>query len=444
MGSVKKLAVRGTLWTIVGYGGSQILRFGSNLLLTRLLYPELFGLMGIVNIFIVGLALFSDIGIGYNIIQNKRGDEPDFYNTAWTIQVIRGFGLWAACLVIALPISELYNQPSLAWLIPVVGFTTIFSGFSSTALFSLERHINLRKQVIIEMGSQVIGLLSMFIWALLSPTVLSLAVGGLVSGVTKMIWSHHILPDIKNRFLWDKDSVKEILSVGRWVFVSTATMFLAEQSDRLMLGAMFPLGLFGIYQITLTLSDVPRQILQTLSGRVMFPVISKMIDQPRDLVIEKVLSGRRLLLMASALMLSFLVGFGDILIKFLYDERYSSEAWMLPILAMGLWPRMLANTSEPFLLSIGKFQYSAYGNLLRLLSTVIGILIGFHFFQVPGAIFAVALNDLFYYLAIVYGLTNEGFNSIPQDVFFTALLLAIVAIMFVIRFYSGLGSPIQV
>ncbi len=444
MASIKKLAIQGTLWTILGYGGSQVLRFASSLILTRLLFPEFFGLMGIVNIFIVGLALFSDVGIGFNIIQNKRGDDPNFYNTAWTIQVIRGFGLWLACLVIAFPISKLYNQTSLIWLIPVVGLTTIFSGFSSTALFSLERHLNLRKQVMIEMGSQIIGLLTTLIWALLNPTIWALAAGGLVSGVTKMLWSHHLLPEIKNRFLWDKKSVKEIFSVGRWVFISTATFFIAEQSDRFMLGVMFPLGLFGIYQITLTLSDVPRQMLQALGAKVMFPAISKIIDQPQDVITAKVLNNRRLLLVPASLMISFLVGFGDIIMQVLYDQRYSSEAWMLPTLALGLWPRLLANTSEPYLLSIGKFQYTAYGNFLRLLSTVIGILIGFHYFQVPGAIFAVALNDLFYYLAVTYGLFNEGLNSIPQDITITVILLTTILVILLIRNLLGLGLPILI
>jgi O-antigen/teichoic acid export membrane protein len=82
MTAVKKLAIKEAFWTIVGYGGSLVLRFASSLILTRLLFPELFGLMGIVNIFIIGLQLFSDVGIGLNIVQNKRGDEPEFYNTA--------------------------------------------------------------------------------------------------------------------------------------------------------------------------------------------------------------------------------------------------------------------------------------------------------------------------------------------------------------------------
>jgi len=442
MTSIKQLATQGALWTIAGYGASQILRFSGNLILTRLLFPELFGLMGIVNIFIVGLHLFSDVGIGVNIIQNKRGDDPDFYNTAWTIQVIRGFGLWLTCLVIAFPVSQVYNQTSLVWLIPVVGLTTVFSGFNSTSLYSLERHMNLRKQVMFEMGSGMLGFISMLIWAFLSPTIWALVAGGLIASITKMLWSHHLLPGIKNRFLWDEKIVREIFSVGWWVFMSTGLMFIAEQTDRLMLGAMFPLGLFGIYQIALTLSDVPRQIVQALAGKVIFPAMTKVIDRPKDIVIKKFLDSRRLLLVPISLMISFLVGFGDIFMQVLYDERYSMEAWMLPILALGLWPRMLANTSEPYLFSIGKFQYTAYGNTLRLLSTVVGILIGFHYFQVLGAISAVALNDIFYYLAVTSGLFKEGLNSLPQDIIFTVILLAVILAMLAIRDSLGLGLPI--
>ena len=90
--SLKKQAVRGTIWTVFGYGSSQVLRFGGNLILTRLLVPDLFGLMALVQIFIRGLSLFSDIGIRPSIIRSDRGDDPIFLNTAWTIQVIRGFG----------------------------------------------------------------------------------------------------------------------------------------------------------------------------------------------------------------------------------------------------------------------------------------------------------------------------------------------------------------
>jgi O-antigen/teichoic acid export membrane protein len=439
MTSVKQLAAKGTLWTIIGYGGSQILRFAGSLILTRLLFPELFGLMGIVNIFIAGLQLFSDVGIGLNIIQNKRGDEPEFYNTAWTIQVVRGFGLWLMCLIITIPIASLYEQPELKILIPVTGFSTILGGFTSTAIFSLERHLKVREQIAFEMVTQAIGITVMVVWSLINPSVWALSVGGLVAGFFKMIWSHQLIPTIKNRFLWDKLAVQEILLIGRWVFLSTAVMFTAEQADRLMLAKLVPLAFLGVYQLTLNLSELPRQIAIALSMKVIFPSISKIIDQPKDIVIEKIIKSRRWFLISFMLLMASMISMGDLIIKILYDQRYSDGSWMLPILSIGLWPRLLAHTSEPYLFAIGRVHYITYGNISRLLFTIIGITVGFYYFQVPGAVIGVALNDLSYYFVVTYGLSKEGLNVLPQDIGITFVLIIIVLAVYVFRGFLGIS-----
>jgi O-antigen/teichoic acid export membrane protein len=119
MSSIKQLALKGTFWTIASYGVSQILRFGSNLVLTRLLLPEIFGLMSLAYVFITGLHLFSDLGIHTSLIQNKRGGDPEFLNTAWSLQIIRGMGLWICCVIVAVPAANFYNEPRLVWLLPV-------------------------------------------------------------------------------------------------------------------------------------------------------------------------------------------------------------------------------------------------------------------------------------------------------------------------------------
>lgn len=158
MSSVKQLAVRGAVWTIASYGLSQVLRLGSNLILTRLLVPEMFGLMSLVYVFITALHLFSDLGIGTSLIQNKRGEEPDFLNTAWTLQVCRGVILWFCTLLLAWPIAHLYQQPQFLWLIPVVGLGTVISGFNSTSVFTLNRNMAFGQLAIFELSGQLIGI----------------------------------------------------------------------------------------------------------------------------------------------------------------------------------------------------------------------------------------------------------------------------------------------
>ena len=77
-------AQRGAFWVAAGYGASQLIRLGSNLILTRLLFPEAFGLMAVVNSVLAGFAMFSDLGLVPSVVQNRRGDDPRFLATAWT------------------------------------------------------------------------------------------------------------------------------------------------------------------------------------------------------------------------------------------------------------------------------------------------------------------------------------------------------------------------
>lgn len=76
------ILLRGAFWTVGGFGAGLVLRFVSNIFLTRLLAPQLFGLMLIVNTLRVGIELISDLGIAQNIIYSPNANEPDYYNTA--------------------------------------------------------------------------------------------------------------------------------------------------------------------------------------------------------------------------------------------------------------------------------------------------------------------------------------------------------------------------
>jgi len=443
MSSLKKLAVRGMVWTIAGYGTSQILRLGSNLILTRLLFPELFGLMTLVNIFITGLHLFSDIGVGPSIIQNKRGDDPVFLNTAWTLQVIRSFSIWLCCVLIAWPVANFYDMPQLLWLIPLVGLNTIINGFNSTALYTLNRHMAIAQLAIFELGGQIISLAVMLVWAWFSPTIWALVVGGLTSAVVQMIWTHQLIPGSSNRFTWNQKAAKEIFSFGKWIFLSTAITFFAEQADRLILGKLLSLEMLGVYGIAFMLADLPRSVTLALSGKVIFPAVSKLADLPRESIRAKLLQNRKPILLALAFCLTILVSFGDLLIKVLYDDRYIDAAWMVPLLALGIWPRMLCNTNEPSLFAIGKPQYTTGGNFTRFLCTSVGVLLGFSLMGVAGAIIAVALNDLCYYVIVNYGLWREGLDGLMQDVKATMLLVALLTVTLSGRFVLGFGLPIN-
>lgn len=443
MASLNKLAVRGAAWTFVGYGAGQVLRLIGNLILTRLLAPELFGLMALVQTFITGLSLFSDIGIRPSIIQNKRGDDPLFLNTAWTMQVIRGFVLWGGCFLIALPASHFYNDSRLLWLVPLVGAVVVADGFNSTALATLSRKVALGKLTVFEFTVQAASLIVMVVWAYFNPSLWALVAGIFFSSVLRLTWSYWLEPGTSNRFAWDQDAVKQLTTFGRWIFLSTAMTFLAQQSDRLILGKLFSLEMLGVYTVAFTFSFIPNSVITAINGKVIFPVVSKKADLPRHELRAKILEKRRFLLMGLAVGIALLTSFGDLVVLHLYDERYQDAAWMLAILALGNWPSAIAFTMNSSLMAIGKPIYGACGFFLKFVYMMIAVPLGFVYLGTFGAILALALNDLPFYLVSSYGAWRERLTTTAQDVWATLLLIGLIVSLCACRYVLGLGLPID-
>lgn len=443
MTSLKKLAFSGVVWSFLGYGSSQGFRLISNLILTRLLVPEMFGLMSLVSTFLMGLNLFSDLGIGPNIIHSHRGNDPVFLNTAWTLQVIRGFFIWLCCLLIAVPLSNFYATPELAWLIPLVGLTAIFDGFNSTAIFTLTKDVNLKKVTIFEISIQLVGLAVMLIWAWVSPSILALVVGNLVSSVLKMIRSYYLLNNYTNNFTWKLETVKEIFAFSKWIFLSTAATFIGMQSDKIILAKLLSLEALGIYVIALSFALIPQEIVSRITERVMFPVISQLSSLPRAELRRKILSKRWLLLSGVGLIIVLLTCFGDVLILKLYDKRYSQAAWMLPILGLGVWLNLLFSTGAKSLIAIGKPEYQAYSQFVKSIYVVTAIPLGYFWFGLPGFIILVALNDVELYAVICYGLWREKLSFFKQDLVYTGYLISLIAIILFVRKSLGYGYPIE-
>jgi len=443
MSSLKKLAIRGAIWTIICFGGIQILRFGNNLILTRLLKPEYFGLMALVTTLRVGLELFSDIGIAQNIINSKRGDEPVFLNTAWTLQVIRGVVIWLICLLLSFPAAKFYNDERLVLLIPIAIFFSVVDGFSSTSVHSLHRRMELGKLSLYELALQACYLSTLCILVWFYPSIWTLAIGSVIGPIYKLVSSYWLIPKYTNRFTWEPAAVKEILSFGKWMFIASTLMFAAEQADRLVLAKILSFKMLGVYTVAYTLASIPREVIKQLSYKVIFPTISQQADLPREILREKILRQRWLILLGTAIVLAFLTTIGDFLVAFLYDKRYADATWMMPILCSGIWFSLLFYTISPALLAISKPLYSAQSNFARFGVIILGVPLAYYSFGTLGSIIVIAFSDLPLYIVNLYGLWQEKLFCFTQDVQATAFFTVVLTLCLLIRYSLGFGLPIQ-
>lgn len=436
--SLKAAAVRGSVWTIVGYGASQALRLGSNLVLTRLLFPEAFGKMALVSVFLQGLQMFSDVGIGPSIIQNKRGDDPGFLNTAWTIQVLRGFALSIACALLAWPLAQLYGQPDLGWLVAVAGLSCAIQGFGSTALFRLPRHLALGKVTTLELVTQFVAAVVCVLWAWSSRTVWPLVGATLIGTALRTLGSHWLDRSHRDRLHWDPSASRALFSFGKWIFISTLITFFAGQADRLIFGLLVPVAFLGVYSIAVQMAMLPTQAIYRLAGPLAFSVYARVGDggEDRTALLGTFHTVRLPLLVAGGVGASCLIAVGPSLIHLLYDQRYEAAGWMLQLLVAGAWFEVLEMTIGSALLAMGQSRWVAAGNAGKMLAILALLPLGFWLGGSPqfgldpatgpffGALLGLVGSDIVRYAISALAIRRQGLGVVRHDVLFTLFMIA--------------------
>ncbi|HED54003.1 MAG TPA: polysaccharide biosynthesis protein [Phycisphaerales bacterium] len=414
--SLKSTTMRAGAWSMGGFAVGNVLRLASNIILAWLLVDDIgaLGLMALVNTFLQGLRMFSDVGLNFGVIQHKRGGERVFVDTAWSLQVIRGIVLWMACWAFAVPFARFYGEPILATLIPLTGLMTVMNGFGSPGLLLARRNMDLKKLTFVELGSQIAGLVVMLTWAFNSPSVWALVAGNLTGSAFRLVSSHIVFREYRARFGWNKAAASALLRFGGWIFVATTLTFASTQIDKLAFGKVFDVWSLGIFAVAATFSMVPTQAVLRLGNQVVFPAYAKVVNRGDDL--SRVLDRVRLpILTGTGLAASGLYATGPWLVGLLYLPQFQAAGWMLRLLAVGMLARVLSETSKAALLAIGHSREVALGQAMKIVGFTIAAPIGYHLGGMVGFVAAIPIAEACRYLSISLLATWRGLRVLPGD-----------------------------
>ena len=414
--------VSGGLWTIGTYFLLNVIRLAANLILTRLLVPQMFGTMALVSTVMAGIRLFSDVGIGPALISNPRGEEENFLRTAYTIQNMRGVLIWLAACMLA-PLAARYfgaadaNHAILIQLLPVAGFAAVIDGLRSTAIFRIQRALRFGPLSIIELTEMSITSIGMVLyarfihaneWALLLPALFGTSVG--------MCMTHFLMRDRRDRWGIDLDCAADMMRIGKWIFLSTLIMFFASQFEKLIFGSLVDAETLGIYGIALGLAAIPLTAVLRIGGSVLFPTFSRVASHParfRDVYGRT----RTMLLTAGATIVCGMIACGPFIIGALYRENYAAAGWMLQLLAIGAWFQIVDASNVAALLAHQKPKLIALGNSTKVVFMLALVPLAYHLpidNQTPGSKLAMAFIAL-------------GFSDMMRAIVSTAAVRSIVA-----------------
>lgn len=385
------------MFTAMQFGGGNLIRLGSNLILTRLLFPEAFGLMALVQVFLTGLNMFSDLGIGTSIVQNPRGDDPNFLNTAWTLQIFRGVLLWLGACALAPVAASIYGEPMLLQLLPIMGLSLIIRGFSTTNVYTGQRHLSIGRQAVIQLALQIVTAILTILMALWLQSIWALVYSTLIAAAIQVYLFHRLLPGIKNRFYLERDSIGQIFHFGKFIFFSTVAGFLVNQGDKAVLGVYVPIDVLGIYNVALVLGTLPVLLSQAVASKIMLPLFRMRPPQESPANRAKIFKTRRVLVIAFMAITIVMSYGGDFLMDLLYDERYALAGPMVVLFGFASVPVIAFSYYDQVLLAAGESKKFFYLICFTAIIQTTLLFTGINLFGIVGAILAPCISALISY-----------------------------------------------
>lgn len=402
-GSLGQRSLTSGLWSLAELGIGNVIRLASNLILTRLLLPEAFGLMAMVTTVQIGLAMLSDLGIRQSIIRSERAEYPDFLRTAWTVQVMRGTVIAALVLAVGLALKAfgpelatpgtVYADPLLPALVMVSALTVLIDALASTNALLAHRRMDFRRVTFVGLGAQVFGTVIMVALALHWSSVWALLIGGLAGSSLKTLLSHMVFAGPTMRLGWNPEIRGELWRFGRWIIGSSAMGFITQHADRVILGALLPSSSLGLYMIALLWVQAYGMAVSKLGNQVGLPALSEIrrkrpVDLPRAL--RKSLRALDLLCLPGVF---FFIALGPAFIQLLYGEAYHAAGQFMPLLAVLILIQRFSLFSA-LLVAEGRSFQMMLSTLAGALAVCIAIPLGYLWLGVTGAIAGSILAQL--------------------------------------------------
>lgn len=416
--------VRGSAWTIGGHLFLNLLRLGANVVLARLLFPEAFGAMLLIQIFLQGLQMLSDLGFGIGIVQSRRGEDPRFLDTAWTLGIARGILLWIASILGAEWMARFYEVPILAEAIPVVGFSSVLMGLASTKIYTELRGLSLGRKTVNETVGYVLCCLVMVGWASVDRSIWALVAGILVQNAVVALLSHTNLPGHRNRLDLERAAIREQFLFGRWIFVSTTITYGAINIDRALLGKLVPIEYLGVYGMATAVAILPLAVAGMLIGQVQFPVLSKAARNNHAELHALLLDSRHRVLAGTGFALLAVLFLSPPFFRLAYDDRYAAAQWMTPLMTLPAWFILLKQSADRAFPALGRNGALVPIELVQFFLRFAGGYLGYRLGGVAGFIIGLAGGAIGAEVILVIALRRLGVNVLSQDLRSTAIFLA--------------------
>ncbi len=356
-------AVRSAAW-VAGAGAlEQGLRFGRNMILTRVLAPEVFGEMAIVFAWYAAIETCTGIALAPAVVHDRRGHRPDYLNAVWWLGVARGVAVYGGAILACPLIARWYGRSSLVLPMRIVFASVVLRALVSPALYSRAKALTFRDPMIVQTAGSALGIGVTLALAVRYPSALALAIGHGAEDTARLALSHLICP-FSPRLRINRSCMWSALVYTRRMVGTSVFTFIFLRTDTFVLGKTVSDEQLGYYAMAAGLAVVPVTLVSRLLGGLLTPSFA--ILQNDAAKMRTALRHVVVLVASIAVPLGFAaLFFGGAILTMVYGDAYASAALPFGLITAAAVLRICGLPIVSYYFAIGKPQLNRAFTALR-------------------------------------------------------------------------------
>lgn len=430
MTSFKKNIILGAIWSIIGQFGYVGVVLVTNIILSRILSPYIFGQIGIVMFFIILFNVLVEGGMGGALIRKKEVSNKD-YTTVFLFNLLISLILFLGLFIFSDNIAAYYRDSNLRNILIVSGLILIFNSFQLVHNIKLTRELNFKKKSLYSLVSiilaSIIGVVMAFngfgVWAmvfiqLLNSIFVSIFLWTFEGGLGKLIFA--------------KDSLKELIGFGANTTLALMINTGFENIYQLVLGKYFSINQVGLFYQAKRLMDMPSTVVAVTGSGVIYSSISKLQDDKEkfiktfDKILFTYLSGIGLVVT-----LSFL--YSKEIMVFLYGSKWEGASYYMKILSIVTFLYSANIINELIFKVFDKTKRIVQIMLLRNIVQIVTIFLGVYFHNLDVLIYGFVIAIFSSFLSYFY-LSRKVLGIFKVEEIYNFMKIIVFSVMVVFAF----------
>ena len=254
VGSLDRQMARAIAWGAAAKWASQILSWGSTVVIARLLTPYDYGIVGMAGLYLQLAMLMSQAGIGDSVITLRDLTRRQVAELN-TVSMLIGFGLVGLSCALAVAIARFFSAPPLFAVVTVASIAYPVNALQVVPRALLQRDLRFKLLAAIETGRVFCQIIGTVLFAWLKFRYWSLVIGSLVSFTLASILTFFFRPQ---GFAFPHISqLGRELKFGRDVLLSRIASYIYDNADFGVAGRVLGGAALGNYTVAWTISAAP-------------------------------------------------------------------------------------------------------------------------------------------------------------------------------------------